>query len=374
MKNNLLKTSFFLYLLATLLYAANSSAHHSFGAEFDADALGELTGVVTQIRFSNPHVRYRVDVTSTDGSVESWELQAASVTSLRGQNWVRDSVKVGDVVSVAGQLGRNGAKKLFIRGIQTNDGRSFGRVAGSAINAGTQEDTVIANAQGGYGFGEVSSKYPADITGYWNNGYKFRVTVDDLEPKPVSFTPQGRALYESVGKYDDPALRCLAYGLPRLFGNPYNMTIYDAGSHYLFLYVDHNSPRRIWMDGRAPDANMPSTSNGFSVGRWQGDELFIETTHLTSGWLDGSGYPMSGEGTRIEERYTVSDDQLTIDRVMTIHDPYYTTPLTRVRGSARRNNLDVYEQSACDPTGYFSDLNDAGMLEKYLDPDEYLNP
>jgi hypothetical protein len=197
--------------------------------------------------------------------------------------------------------------------------------------------------------------------------------VDDLEPKPVPLTAEGRAIHESNGKYDDPALRCLSYGLPRLFGNPYNMTIYDAGDHYLILYVDHNSPRRIWMDGRSPEAGMPATSNGFSVGHWEGEELVIETTHLTSGWLDGSGYPMSGEGTRLDERYTFSDDRLTMDRVMTIHDPYYSAPLTRVRGSARGNNLDVFEQAACDPTGYFSDLQEAGMLEKYLDPDEYLN-
>ena len=162
--------------------------------------------------------------------------------------------------------------------------------------------------------------------------------------------------------------------MPRLFGNPYNMTIYDAGTHYLFLYIDHNSPRQVWMDGRKADANTPKTSNGFSVGRWVGNELVIETTHLLPGWLDGSGLPMSGEGTRTVERYTFAADRLSMDRVMTIHDPYFSAPLTRVRGSARGDNLDVHEQESCDPTGYFSDLNEAGLLDKYLDPDQYLNP
>ena len=261
-------------------------------------------------------------------------------------------------------------KKLFIRDIQTNDGRSFGSVAGNTPVNTAQATT----AENNFGFGDVNNNYPVDITGNWNNRYKFRVTVDDLEPKPVSMTPAGRALYESNEKYDDPVLRCLAYGLPRLFGNPYNMTIYDAGSHYLFLYVDHNSTRRIWMDGSTPGNDTQATANGFSMGHWEGDELVIETTHLLPGWLDGSGYPMSGEGTRIMERYSISDDGLTMDRVMTISDPYYNQPLTRVRGSARGANLDVSEQSACDPTGYFSDLLEAGVLEDYLDPDVYLNP
>lgn len=356
-------------LLASLL-ATGAHAHHSFSAEFDANARGELSGVVTEVRYSNPHVRYRIEVKGADGSTESWELQAASVTSLREQNWLKESIQVGDQVSVAGQLGRNNSRKMFIRGIETADGRSFGQ--GSGGNAGAA--ATVATAAPQQGFGDIASGYPVDITGYWSNRYKFQVTVDDLEPKPVPFTPEGRAVYESNGKYDDSALRCLAYGLPRLFGNPYNMTIYDAGSHYLFLYVDHNSPRHIWMDGRSATAATPDTSNGFSVGRWEGDELVIETTHLLPGWLDGSGYPMSGTGTRIEERYTFAADRLTMDRVMTIHDPYYTAPLTRVRGSARGVDLVVHEQEACDPTGYFSDLHEAGLLEQYLDPEAYLNP
>jgi len=359
--------------LALGFTAMNAHAHHSFSAEFDANVRQEVTGTITEVRFSNPHVRYRIDVKNAAGAVESWELQAASVTSIREQGWNNDSVKVGDVVTVEGQRGRNNSLKLFIRGVEKADGTLIGQGSGDASRA--QPNAINASADKDYGFGNIAaSARPVDITGYWNNRYKFRTTVDDLEPKPTPYTAEGRAAFERNGKYDDYALRCLSYGLPRLFGNPYNMTIYDAGTHYLFLYIDHNSPRQVWMDGRKADANTPKTSNGFSVGRWEGNELVIETTHLLPGWLDGSGLPMSGEGTRTVERYTFAADRLSMDRVMTIHDPYYSAPLTRVRGSARGDNLDVHEQESCDPTGYFSDLNEAGLLDKYLDPDQYLNP
>ncbi|HWK54824.1 MAG TPA: DUF6152 family protein [Hyphomicrobiales bacterium] len=359
--------------LTLCMMVGRVEAHHSFSAEFDADVREALTGVITEVRYSNPHVRYRIDVENADGRIESWELQASSVTALREQNWNKDSVQVGDKVNVEGQRGRNNALKLFIRGVEMADGRLVGQGAGDASRA--QPNALNASADRNYGFGDIAaSARPIDITGYWNNRYKFRTTVDDLEPKPTPFTAEGRAAYERHGKYDDYALRCLSYGLPRLFGNPYNMTIYDAGTHYLFLYVDHNSPRHIWMDGRQPEASTPVTSSGFSAGRWEGKELVIETTHLLPGWLDGSGLPMSGEGTRTVERYSFSDDGLSMDRVMTIYDPYYSAPLTRVRGSARSDNLDVHEQESCDPTGYFSDLNEAGLLEKYLDPQQYLNP
>ncbi len=95
----------------------------------------------------------------------------------------------------------------------------------------------------------------------------------------------------------------MAMGLPRIFGAPYNMDIVDAGSHYLMVYLEHNTPRRVWMDGRVAPADTPATPMGFSVGRWDGEALLVETTHLSPGWLDGSGLPMSGDGTRIVERY-----------------------------------------------------------------------
>ncbi|MGV3590508.1 MAG: DUF6152 family protein [Gammaproteobacteria bacterium] len=354
------------------LLATPAIAHHSFSAEFDASKSGTLSGVITEVRFSNPHVRYRVDVKQPDGSVENWEIQAGSVTSLRPQGWVADSIKVGDTVSVQGELGRDGAKKIFVRGIQLADGRSFGGTEGNATanaRAAAERNAVTADPNKDYGYGKQLAAAPFDITGPWRQGYKFRVTVDDLEPKPTPFTPEGLALREANDKYDDPALRCISLGLPRLFGNPYNIDIYDAGSHYLFVYVEHNSPRRIWMDGRTPPADTVPTSNGYSVGHWEdADTLVIETTHLLPGWLDGSGLPMSGEGTRTVERIDFAADHLSADRTMTIHDPLYTQPLVRTRGWARGDDVDVSEQDSCDPASYYTDLMEAGLLEEYLKP------
>src|SRR5690606_9165891 len=103
---------------------------------------------------------------------------------------------------------------------------------------------------------------------------------------------------------------------------------------------------------------------------WEGDELVIETTHLLPGWLDGSGLPMSGEGTRTVERYTFAADHLSMDRVMTIYDPLYSEPLVRQRGSARGDNLDIYEQDSCDPTTNYLDLYSARLIEEYLGVEE----
>ena len=73
------------------------------------------------------------------------------------------------------------------------------------------------------------------------------------------------------------------------------------------------------------------------------------------------------EGTHVVERWAFSKDRLTIDRTMTIHDPYYSNPLVRQRGSARRDSLEVFEPAPCDPDGYFRDLLETGRLEQHLD-------
>jgi hypothetical protein len=121
------------------------------------------------------------------------------------------------------------------------------------------------------------------------------------------------------------------------------------------------------MDGRTAPESTPASSLGFSVGKWEGRSLVIETTRLLPSWLDGSGLPMAGEGTRIVERYDFSQDALAVDRTMTIYDPYYTQPLVRKRGSARDDKVDIAEQSACDPDSYYRDLRELGRLDAHLD-------
>jgi hypothetical protein len=337
-------------------------AHHSFAAEFDAARTGQIAGVITHVRFSNPHVRYRIDVPGADGASEEWELQMGSVTALRSRGWGPATLQIGDRIKAQGELGRDGTKKLYVRRIETEQGKV---VYGERAASGSR-NLVKATPGREYGYGVLNKSAPFDISGAWDNRYKFHVTVDDLEPKPTPFTEEGRRRFEDVTHFDDPALRCLAPGLPRIFGSPYNMEIVDAGTHYLVVHVEHNAPRRIYMDGREAPADWPATSLGYSVGHWDGDALVIETTHLLPGWLDGSGLPMSGDGTRIVERWQLSEDRLTMDRLMTIYDPYYTEPLVRRRGSARGDDVEIIEQGACDPSGYYLDLLESGQLEQRL--------
>ncbi|MDX1562731.1 MAG: DUF6152 family protein, partial [Gammaproteobacteria bacterium] len=56
-------------------WASQAGAHHSFAAEFIPGSSGEVEGVVTRVWFTNPHVRYRLEVTDESGATAEWELQ-----------------------------------------------------------------------------------------------------------------------------------------------------------------------------------------------------------------------------------------------------------------------------------------------------------
>ncbi|MGD8323619.1 MAG: DUF6152 family protein [Gammaproteobacteria bacterium] len=347
--------------LPVMLWMTNAQAHHAFSSEFDGDLEGAVEGIVTKVWWANPHIRYDVDVTLEDGSIEQWSLHPpGNLPTYRRENWTPQTLQAGDFVSATGNLGRDGAKKLYATCISLESGRQLGR----CVSPGSVS-SVTADPDRDYTY--EANDYAVDISGFWDNRYRFRTTVDDFEPRPMPMTAAARTIYEARRYGDDHVLRCLPPGLPRIFGSPYPVEILDAGSHYVMVFLQDNSPRWVYMDGRDPLPDQPLSSMGFSVGHWEDRTLVIETTHLSPGWLDGSGYPMTGgDGTRILERWNVAEDGLTIDRTMTIYDDYYTEPLVRTRGSQRGDSRNLLESPPCDATAFYAEMLESGRLEEFF--------
>jgi len=352
----------------SMALAPAARAHHSFASEFDASLTGEVKGEVTGVWWQNPHVRYDVAMKLPNGKTETWALlPPGNLPAYRTQNWSEQTVTVGMQVSAKGNLGRDGAKKLYATCINLDSGPEKGRQLGRCVVA-QSESQITADPNVDYTV--HPNKYPADLSGYWDNRYKFHVTVDDFEPKPMPMSPQAKTIYAAhTAKYgDDPVLRCMPPGLPRIFGSPYPMQVLDSGTHYLMVFMQDNTPRRVWMDGRKPPKEQPLTSMGWSAGKWEGRTLVIETTMLLPGWLDGSGYPMSGgNDTRIVERWTPAADGLTMERTMTVYDKLYTAPLVRTRGSQRGDAaVGLIESEPCDARPFYNELAQRGELERVL--------
>jgi hypothetical protein len=81
-------------------------AHHSFSTEYDATKKVKLTGVVTNVAWTNPHMRVYIDVTDASGKVTNWNLELTSPNSVRRQGWGRNDLKAGDTVTFEGYAGK----------------------------------------------------------------------------------------------------------------------------------------------------------------------------------------------------------------------------------------------------------------------------
>ena len=91
--------------LATFL-AVPAAAHHSFDTEYDAAKKVKLTGVVTNVAWTNPHMRVYIDVTDASGKVTNWNMELTSPNSVRRQGWGKNDLKPGDKVVFEGFGGK----------------------------------------------------------------------------------------------------------------------------------------------------------------------------------------------------------------------------------------------------------------------------
>ena len=108
-----------------------ASAHHSFAAEFDRDMPITVTGTVTKVEWANPHARFYIDAKDESGKTVNWDFELASPNGLMRRGWNRNSMKLGDVVTVTGHRAKNDPLVGNASSVTLADGKKL--FAGSSI-------------------------------------------------------------------------------------------------------------------------------------------------------------------------------------------------------------------------------------------------
>lgn len=121
-----------------LVAAAPLLAHHSFSAEFDGKQRIQLTGVVTKIEWTNPHVWFYVNVQDeATGKLVNWGAEMGSPNALSRTGWTRNTMKVGMVVTFNGSRAKDGSYRVNTSSVSV-DGKKLG--AASSENERPEQD------------------------------------------------------------------------------------------------------------------------------------------------------------------------------------------------------------------------------------------
>jgi hypothetical protein len=181
-----------------------------------------------------------------------------------------------------------------------------------------------------------------DFTGVWGN-YREPGATGPARGAPAPALPiraeakqrvdAYRALVQPTG--DTPGGYCLGTGMPgsMLGSGGYPMEIVQHDNLLLVVYEAHAEIRRIYVGERAKEEDLFPDRNGYSVGRWDGDKLIVETTHLKDA-VDQARVPHSENAKIVEEYHLVVNDDgsKVLTASMTLTDPtFYTEPVRDVK-------------------------------------------
>jgi hypothetical protein len=226
-----------------------------------------------------------------------------------------DRIAIGDVVRVAGWPSTRRERYLQVNHVLLPDGvellvggarepRWSGRTAGGAAVVDTKKATAA--------LGDSMFRIWSQGTGAWFFAGRSNYQLT-------------RSAAAAVAKWDDiadnPLTRCVAPGMPALMGNPYPMEFVQVGKDIELRFEEFDALRKIHMDvGVARPASVPLSPLGYSVGRWEGKTLVVDTSRINWPYFDRSGAPQT-VNVAINERFTVVQNGNRLDYVMTVNEP-----------------------------------------------------
>lgn len=303
------------------LLSTSVSAHHNFATHYDATNIIEVSGTLTSVELRNPHSFFMLEVSGSDGSIETWEIEGHAVGILRREGIAADTFSVGDVVTVSGPRGRRKDKNLVLgANLQAADGTVFHTM--NALTRGSK-DRISDTRTGITGLERLSGRYLGTSA---PGGQRIADT-------PMSLTDAGIEARASFDVHDTPGMNCIAPNLPSIFYPPYLFDIRVDGDQVILHHEYFGIERPFAIGGSQLPAN-DLAEFGQRSGRFEEDMLVVESSRFPAmlaglaGNLDsngnGSDIPSSDQK-RIVERYSLNADgsELTIN--FTVEDPVYLT-------------------------------------------------
>jgi hypothetical protein len=301
-------------------------AHHSL-LSYDQSAIVDFEGEITDVFWRNPHVRLTVRAVDENGAEKIWRVEGASVNAMERAGFSEDFVSVGDSVKIDGHpssLRDDDVQPVvltLLNGpsivLNQSSATEFGLLDASAdVTSGDALAALAADAVEADGIFRVwtnTGHWGRDVRGWWARDFPL--------------TASARSELDAwVRETDDLAAMCLPAGLPEAMMQPFPIQFVDHGDTIVLNIEEWDNSRTIHLNAD-PDADVPYSRLGYSVGRWEGDTLVVETSRINYPYFNDQGIPQS-EAVEIVERFTLSADERNLDWTATLVDPgTFTEPV-----------------------------------------------
>ena len=193
-----------------------------------------------------------------------------------------------------------------------------------------------------------------DMSGVWMGITKYMINIA-ADVKEVPFQPWAAAEYKrrrDTESKDDPSAQCLPLSIPLRLTITSPFKIVDVPEKEEMIMLSEGARHReIFMDGRPLPKDPEPSWYGYSIGRWDGDDLVIDSIGFNGKqWLDINGHPTS-DAFHLVERYRLTD-ATHMELEMTYYDPkaWGDKAWTGWTKSFRLDSKgDSLEENICDP-------------------------
>ncbi len=297
---------FFITLLGFITFSVPVFAHHAVSTHFDRNDVVEIIGVLTEVKWQNPHVQLTVTMLDEDGREIMWLIDGTSAINQGRQGITEDSYRVGENIRVAGFRGRRNRTAIFASNTLLADGREFitrqssGPRWSQNLVGSLQSYQALKIARASVTLNSIFRVWSRDDAGPEDGGPTRPLWKDDY---PLTDRAQiTQANWDRIA--DNPYLHC-RNGMPAIMDSPHPMEIALDGGDVLIRLEELDVVRRVHM-GVSPTGEA-ANPYGNSVGHWEGETFVVTTTDINWPWFDQAGIPQSEE-LRLVERFVVSED------------------------------------------------------------------
>lgn len=324
-----------LFVAAALLSGPLANAHHS-RANFDLDTVVEINGTVARWQYRNPHAFLHLDVVTEAGETERWVVELGSIPNLKQIDMHRETLNVGDSVSVMVNPEKNAAKHYgFFKSMTLANGSRY--VFSDVFAYSNKAKAAAAQSSGS-----------TDFTGVWDEERSPLQTLLGSGLPDYPLTDAGRDLVTQYDPADNPSNYCNSAGLPSMVGTPYAIEIRRVGDSYIINHEFPAATRVIHMGNSADQADR--SIYGHSIGHFEDDILVVETEGFTNTrWGIGPGLD-SSPLKRVVERYALKEDGHVMEISYTVTDSeYLSAPYSKTHIKRLTSGYDMTAYEECDP-------------------------